>query len=451
MEKIKKLSLMMIFLFPLLCTTEAQNIERIGDIVEIELSGHQYGTIQWQTSNDKQIWHDIKGENKILLKHVVRESGYYRAKIAQTNCGYFSDKTLIIASPLQEKILFQKDIFKAGDEGYFYFRIPAIIKTSTSRIIAFAEGRKKWGTDAGDIDLVMKYSDDYGFTWSKLQIVWDDNQNTCGNPAPVYDEVNNTIWLLTTWNNGQDDEAKIIEGTSIDGRRVFSLNSTDDGITWSRPKEITSDVKTSEMRWYATGPCHGIQVSDGKFKNRLIIPCDHSMNPVYFSHVIYSDDFGSNWKLGGVVPTMWQNECSIAELKDGKLILSIRNFALIYKGYRTTSYSNDGGLKWTSVKPNPYLIQPNCQGSLLSIKPEVSDNNYKLYSSNPSNKAIRENLIIKISNDDGITWNDSISVYKGPSAYSDMLEISKNSIGIIFENGINHPYEKISYGFVKIQ
>lgn len=429
----------------------AQNIELIGDTVEIELTNYQRGIIQWQFSNDKVNWKDIIGEKNIILKHRVTESGFYQAKIIQPKCDFFSDKTFIIASSLQEKILFQKDIFKAGEEGYAYFRIPAIIKTSTSRIIAFAEGRKKWGSDAGDIDLVMKYSDDFGFSWSKLQIVWDDNLNTCGNPAPVYDEVNNTIWLIATWNNGQDDEAKIIEGTSIDGRRIFSIKSTDDGITWSKPKEITSDVKTSEMTWYATGPCHGIQVSDDKYKNRLLIPCDSRINGIYFSHVIYSDDYGSNWKLGGLVPSIWQNECSIAELKDGKLLLSIRNLDLRYMGYRTTSYSNDGGLKWTIAKPNPYLVEPNCQGSLMSIETEVSDNNYKLYSLNPSHKALRENLVLKISDDDGINWNDSISVYKGPSAYSDMTEISKKSIGIIFENGKNQPYEKISFGFVKIQ
>jgi sialidase-1 len=147
-----------------------------------------------------------------------------------------------------------KVIFKSGEEGYQCFRIPAIITAADGSLLAFAEGRKKNCGDAGDIDLVMKKSLDGGYNWSKLEIVWDDAGNTCGNPAPILDKKSGHIVLLSTWNLGSDHEPQIIEGKSKDTRRVFVLRSEDNGMHWSVPREITTDVKLPNWTWYATGP-----------------------------------------------------------------------------------------------------------------------------------------------------------------------------------------------------
>jgi len=67
--------------------------------------------------------------------------------------------------------------------------------------------------------------------------------------------------------------------------------------SWSAPVEITAQVKKPEWTWYATGPGNGIQLKSG----RLVIPCDHNTTDNRrFSHVIYSDDAGATWKLGGI-------------------------------------------------------------------------------------------------------------------------------------------------------
>src|SRR5690606_3877854 len=122
-------------------------------------------------------------------------------------------------------------------------------------LLAFAEGRKGGCSDTGDIDLLLKRSFDGGKTWGKLQVVWDDGENTCGNPAPVVDRETGQIFLLATWNLGTDHEKEIIKGKSKDTRRVFVSASVDDGETWKPMKEITKRVKRKAWTWYATGPC----------------------------------------------------------------------------------------------------------------------------------------------------------------------------------------------------
>ena len=79
-------------------------------------------------------------------------------------------------------------VFKSGSNGYNTFRIPSIIKTKTGSLLAFAEGRKNNASDSGDIDIVLRRSEDNGETWGDLIIIRDDGENVCGNPSPVLDK-----------------------------------------------------------------------------------------------------------------------------------------------------------------------------------------------------------------------------------------------------------------------
>ncbi len=83
-------------------------------------------------------------------------------------------------------------------------------------------------------------------------------------------------------------------------------------------------MKLDNWTWYATGPVNGIQLKRGKNKGRLIIPCDHieAFNKRYYSHVIFSDDGGLNWKLGGSTLEDDVNECTVVELHNGKISAS---------------------------------------------------------------------------------------------------------------------------------
>ena len=129
-------------------------------------------------------------------------------------------------------------LFVAGEKGYHTYHIPALIVSSKGTLLAFCEGRKKSTSDAGDIDLLLRRSLDGGLTWKPTQVVWDDGKNTCGNPCPVIDTKTGAIVALLTHNLGSDSEAMILAGKSKGTRTVWVTESSDDGISWSKPVEI---------------------------------------------------------------------------------------------------------------------------------------------------------------------------------------------------------------------
>lgn len=339
--------------------------------------------------------------------------------------------TSLALSPAADPI--QVPVFTAGQDGYHTFRIPSAIVAPKGTVLAFCEGRKNNRGDTGDIDLVLKRSTDGGRTWGKIQIVWDDADNTCGNPCPVIDAKTGTIWLLLTHNLRADTEAKIVAGTSQKSRTVWLAKSTDDGETWSKPIEITKDVKKPEWTWYATGPGIGIQLKNG----RLLVPCDSKSDggKVRESHVIYSDDGGKTWKFGGAVGPNC-NECQAVELADGRVMLNMRT----YRGNnrRLVAFSSDGGETFTKPVEDQELIEPVCQASILRLPGEKGG----ILFSNPASTK-REKLTVKFSRDEGKTWPESKLLHAGPAAYSCLTILPNGEIGCLYERGAKQPYEEI--------
>lgn len=333
-------------------------------------------------------------------------------------------------------------LFKSGEEGYKCYRIPAIVTTNKGTLLAFAEARKNSCGDAGDIDLVVKRSSDGGKTWSPMNIIWDDAENTCGNPSPVVDKKTGNIILLSTWNLGSDHEKQIIAGTSQDTRRIFTLTSDNEGETWSEAREITADVKLPSWTWYATGPCNGIQVESGKYKGRIVIPCDHieKESKKYYSHSIYTDDGGQTWKLGGTTPADMVNECTVAELPKGKLMLNMRNYNEIR--VRRFAVSKDGGMTWSALEGDNTLIEPICQASLIAFK---HGKKRALAFSNPASQKSRTNMTVRISYDQGKTWKLTNAIHPGPAAYSNMVQLPNGNLACLYEAGEKNPYENIVF------
>ena len=344
-----------------------------------------------------------------------------------------------------------KYIFKSGSEGYNTFRIPSIITTDSGVVLAFAEGRKNSSSDSGDIDLVLKRSTDGGKTWGDLIVIRDDSTNVCGNPSPVIDRKTGKIFLLSTWNRGDDTESEIINMTSVDTRRVYVMNSIDEGLSWSKPIEITDKVKKPNWTWYATGPVHGIQIREGRQKGRMVIPCDHieANTKKYYSHIIYSDDGGSSWNIGGTTPQDQVNECSVAEIGKGKLILNMRNYDRSQMN-RKISISNDYGESWGDIYDDKALVEPICQASILRYSFKGSGRNDLLFI-NPADKNKRLNMTLRLSSDLGRTWTKEFLLHEGPSAYSDITKLRNGNVGCLFEAGKNSPYEGIVYREVDVR
>ncbi len=332
----------------------------------------------------------------------------------------------------------QVDVYTAGQDGYHTYRIPSVITSLKGTVLAFCEGRKLGRGDSGDIDLLLKRSTDGGRTFSAQEVVWDDAGNTCGNPCPVVDRSTGTIWLLLTHNLGTDREREIIARTSQGTRTVWLTQSTDDGRTWAKPVEITQAVKRPEWTWYATGPGSGIQLRTG----RLMIPCDHidGDSKQYCSHVIYSDDHGATWKLGGSAGPAC-NECEVVELADGSLLLNMRNYDRTQRT-RAVSRSTDGGLTWSPVGHDSALIEPICQASIRRYAP-AGDKQYIAFS-NPSESNARREMTLRLSNDEGQTWPVGKVLWPGPAAYSSLAVLDDGTLLCLYERGLKDPYEKIS-------
>ena len=336
-------------------------------------------------------------------------------------------------------------IYNQGTDGFELYRIPAIVKSKSNTLLAFAEARKaRSNGDSGDIDLVVKRSSDNGKTWSKQITIWNDGQNTCGNPVPIVDD-RGRIHLLMTWNFQTDKWGAITNGTGEDSRRPYYTYSDDDGITWAQPVEITSSVKKEKWDWYATGPCHGIQIQKGIHKGRLVAPnyftTRESGKVTSYSHIIYSDDYGKTWKPGEPTPVGGVGECSVAEIGEGTLMLNMRADEGFY---RKSCTSIDGGLTCSSPQISIDQIDCKCQGSILSIGGAV-------FLSNAASATERINMTIKKSTDNGKNWKGQYTVYEGNSGYSDIVELSDSQIAIIYEGGEKRYTDGLAFKVVSIK
>lgn len=319
------------------------------------------------------------------------------------------------------------DVFVAGEGGYHTYRIPALLVTQKGTVLAFCEGRKSSGRDDGDIDLLLRRSGDGGRTWGPVQVVHEEGGTapiTIGNPAPVEDRKSGVIHLLFTRNN----------------QRVFTVQSRDDGKSWSDPIELTDTFKSFEFPWkrFGAGPGHAIQLRSG----RLLVPVwlNDEIRKNYRAAAVYSDDNGKTWKAGGIVPPSIEgaNECMLFERADGTVAVNFRS----RERRRSVSVSKDGGETWSEPRKVEALADPVCQGSVLAVIKKGKPQGQVVFA-NPANEKARARMTLRLSKDGGETWPVEKVLHEGPAAYSDLAVDRKGNILCLYERGEQRPYERI--------
>ena len=116
------------------------------------------------------------------------------------------------------------------------------------------------------------------------------------------------------------------------------------------------------------------------------------------------------------------------------------------KNCRAVSFSMDGGDTWSPVTHDYQLVESVCQASIIHY------GKYKrrpiFLFSNPAVPVGRTHITLKMSSDDCRTWYASKLIFAGPSAYSCLVKLPDNQVGLLVEKGIKSAYETIS--FIKI-
>jgi len=331
-------------------------------------------------------------------------------------------------------------VWQDSDGLYKHYRIPSIIVTQNETVLIFCEGRS--GRDASDIDLLVRRSDDHGRSWSEQAIVWQDGANTCGNPCPVIDQTTGRIILFMSWNRFEEGGRTVVTKSGKDTRRPFMCYSDDDGLTWSEPVDLTASCKDPDWGWYATGPGIGIQLQSEKYRNRLVIPANHSYTsndpeePLledgygYGAHLLLSDDGGATWQMSSPI-TPGCNESQVVELSDGRLMMNMRS----YNGLncRAVSISEDGGETWSEIEHAIQLAEPVCQASIMEYG-QYKGKRMFLFS-NPAALDERTALTVKTSFDDCKTWSNAKLIDGKRVQYSCMTVLPNGNIGVLYEIG----------------
>ena len=342
----------------------------------------------------------------------------------------------------------QQDLFISGIDGVNIYRIPSLIVSSKGTILAFCEARD--GDDGDPTDLVLKRSRydggpsvprklngyerifGYGINWEPMQLVLPGEGKAITNPCPVVDRDDGTIVMCCRHLFG----SSLAEHLKAPWNgRTLVLKSTDDGVTWSRPLDITPSVGA-----FIPGPGVGIQLQSG----RLVIPGYDNDTRIgrRASHVIYSDDRGRTWRAGAKVRKE-TNESQVVELVDGTLMLNMRGGR-----YRNVALSRDGGQSWYEEFEDETLPDPRCQASLLRYSTAAAGGENRLLFANIPNSGPfvdRNDLTVRLSNDEGQSWPISRRVHDGPAAYSCLSVLADGTIGLLYETGAVHPYERIKF------
>ena len=336
----------------------------------------------------------------------------------------------------------------AGDDGAEVYRIPGLVTTPKGTLIGVYDVRwKGWGDLPGDIDVGLSRSTDGGRSWEAMRVVMDMGDDPkwrhdgVGDPAVLVDRETGRVYVVATWSHG--DRSWRGSGPGLEPEETGQLmlvHSDDDGRTWSKPRNLTRELKDPSWCFLLQGPGRGITMGDGT----LVFPAQFQLSPeeqrIPHSTVIYSRDHGQTWEIGsGVLANT--TESAVVELEDGVLMSNQRNNR---GGSRSIHTSTDLGKTWSEhASSRSALREPVCMASLIHVGRELTGeaDGLLLFSNPDVLQAPRRCMSIKASRDSGATWPSSQALLldEEPSAgYSCLTMIDAETVGILYEGSRAH-------------
>ena len=356
-----------------------------------------------------------------------------------------------------------------GQDGVHTSRIPGLATSKKGTLMAIYDARYESARDLqGHMDIALNRSFDGGRTWDPMQVVLDrkewggmpEKYNGVSDACILVDDRTGDIYVAGLWMHGLLDAetGKWVEGLTADSTRwlhqwrakgsqpgfgvketsqFLITKSSDDGLTWSEPINITS-AKKKEWWLFAPAPGQGITMTDGT----LVFPSQgRDENGTSFSNITWSKDGGKTWKTSNPA-TKNTTECAVVELQDGSLMLNMRdnrNRGNEEVNGRSVFVTSDLGETWkehpTSRKA---LIEPTCMASLHTHR-YMEDGVEKslLLFVNPASTSKRNNITLKVSYDGGNTWPEEKQIlldeYSG-RGYSCITSVNDSTLGILYES-----------------
>jgi len=341
-------------------------------------------------------------------------------------------------------------IHKQGQFGCHTFRIPAMAATNQGTLLAVYDMRYNSRRDLqGHMDIGLSRSTDGGETWARPVPIMDmkkfgglpEDQNGCSDPNILVDRKTGEIMVSAVWTHGKPGTHQWAGQGSEPGHSIHQssqfmmVRSKDDGLTWSKPENWTKRLKDPKWCLFAPAPGNGINLMDGT----LVMPTQgRDANGLPFSNFMWSKDHGKSWTLSSPARDN-TTECSVAELKDGSLMLNIRDNRnrkdKSKTNGRAVSVTKDMGKNWkVHSSDHGALPEPVCMASLICH--DLEDGRRVLFFSNPNSKYKREKMTVRMSLDQGKTWPKSILLDQKGGAYSSLAMVDDRTLGILYESSV---------------
>lgn len=336
-------------------------------------------------------------------------------------------------------------LYRPGDYGSLYYRIPAIITAKDGTLVAFTDKRKFNESDLpSDIDVVCNYSTDNGSSWSEPYTIAEGQGvgKGFGDVGVCHSLDDNG--LIVVFTGGES----IWKSTPEKSNRAYMARSNDNGKTWTKPTDIThflfgkSCNDSIRKNWYSSFFASGNGLLTSKGRIMFVVAVKETNRNNLSNFVVYSDDNGVTWSVSERA-CGYGDEAKVVELQDGSILMSIRRH-----GQRAYNISYDGGITWKeNISMWAEMTAPACNGDMIRYQYEDdSTTRNVLLHSLPLGHA-RKNVTIFVSYDNGKTWPIHKVIVPYYSAYSSLCVLNDNTIGMYVEERLDDSkgYEMVFY------